>query len=878
MKYILIIILTLIISINAYSQCIKGKIIDTKGEPIPYATIYSADVSKGTTSNINGDYQLELPKGKHDITIRYLGYKTKEIEVNCDGNVHQMDIELEEQLYKIPEVRILASGEDPAYAIMRKAVAMSYYYLNQVGEYDCRIYMKGSGKFDNIPRLMKKTLKKEGLEEGKPMVLENITDLHFELPDVVEENVISMRSTMKNEEVSPMNYITISLYNDIDGIISPLSRDAFAHYKFQLQASFYDQDYLVHKIKVIPRRKGYDLYSGSIYIVEGFWHLHSAELQVEQKMFKIKINQVYSPVNDDVWMPISHNFDIDVNAMGFEVKFKYIASVSNYKVKLNPNIDHSVYRNMLSETKEYMAELDNIARGEKDKTEEIKELVQKEDLTKKESRKLKKLVRKDIESTKPKEKDLEEKDNISNIEDSAMDRSVAYWDSIRPIPLTLEEMDSYKVKDSIQLRMETDTTYRDSVENDDKRFKWSKVLMGGSFRYDNGHRFRYGGLIDLGKANFNTVDGLKYGMEFQYTHSDDSTGKYFSLWNDINYAFKREELMGNMSVYYRYNGEKRSWFRIRGGRTTSDFDSRNGITENLNLITTLFLKENYLKLYQKDYLGLNYSSEIVNGLRMSAGFEYAQRKQLYNNSNFYIYDPFDQEFTSNIPPVDNFDPDLVMDHTASLFSLNASYTPEYYYRFYDGVKYNTRSRFPTFTLNYSKGIKGLLDSDTDFDQLEFNVRQGLGIRRIGSLRYSLTAGTFLNNNKLYFADYKHFGTNTPFIIGTSEGSTFRLIDYYDYSTSKSYFEAHARVENDRILLKRLPVLNKTLMREVVYVNYLSTTGNYPYFELGYGLNQIFLMFNAEIFVGFKGLNHEYTGIKIGIPFVGRNGTQVSVGG
>jgi hypothetical protein len=65
---------------------------------------------------------------------------------------------------------------------------------------------------------------------------------------------------------------------------------------------------------------------------------------------------------------------------------------------------------------------------------------------------------------------------------------------------------------------------------------------------------------------------------------------------------------------------------------------------------------------------------------------------------------------------------------------------------------------------------------------------------------------------------------------------------------------------------------------VVYVNYLATTDNKLYYEVGYGLNQIFLMFNLEVFTGFKGASHEYTGIKIGIPFVGRNGTQVMVGG
>jgi hypothetical protein len=107
---------------------------------------------------------------------------------------------------------------------------------------------------------------------------------------------------------------------------------------------------------------------------------------------------------------------------------------------------------------------------------------------------------------------------------------------------------------------------------------------------------------------------------------------------------------------------------------------------------------------------------------------------------------------------------------------------------------------------------------------------------------------------------------------------FRLLDYYNYSTRKSYFEGLFCLENDRMLLKRLPVLNKTLMREALYVNYLASTGNKPYVEVGYGLKQIFLMFSLEVFAGFKGTTHEYTGIKVGIPFVGRSGNTISFGG
>lgn len=872
MRKLFLSLLILSSSFYAYSQCIEGKITDLSGNPISYATIYATDISKGTTSNIEGNYKLDLPEGKHKLTARYLGYKTKDIEVNCTESTQKLDIILEEQLYKIPEVRILASGEDPAYSIMRKAIAMSTYYQNQVEDYNCRIYLKGTGKATEIPKLLKNTFKKEGIEVGKPIIIENITDVHFHLPDVIEQNTISMRSTMDMSDMSPLDYITISLYSDIDGIISPLSKNAFSYYKFELVSSFYDQDYLVHKIKVIPRREGYDLYSGYISIVEGFWHLYNAELTITQKMFKIKMNQVYTPVENDVWMPVSHNFDIEAGIMGIEFTFKYVASVSDYQVKLNSKLDHSMYKRMLIDSKEYVDEVSQIEQQQS----EIQKLIQKDNLTKRESKKLKKLVQEDVKKSIPKNKELELTDN-NQLNDSAALRSVSYWDSIRPIPLTFEEFESYKIKDSIQLKTETDTCFKDSIKNENSIFSWSNVLLGGTFQFNDNHAFRYGGIIDVSHLNYNTVDGIKYGMDFNYSYQN-KIGKYLSVWQNTNYAFARERMTSYFSMYYRYNGLKRASIGLSGGRRTSDFDSETGITENLNLLTTLFLKENYLKLYQKDFISMGHTIDITNGLNINAGFEYAQRKQLVNHSNYNFYNPFDKNFTSNIPRVDAFDAQLVKDHDASVFNLEVEFTPQYYYRIKENVKWMSNSKYPTFSLKYKKGVKNLFQSDVDFDQLEFSVHQGTHVKRIGGLNYSLTAGSFLNNKRVYFADYKHFGTNTPFIIGTQEGNLFRLTDYYDYSTDKSYVEIHVSVDNDRIILKRLPLLNKTLMREKVYFNYLLSSGNKSYYEVGYGLNQIFLLFNAEIFVGFKGSTYEYIGIKIGIPFVGRNPDTITIGG
>lgn len=71
-----------------------------------------------------------------------------------------MNITMETQSYNLPEIIVTASGEDPAYYIMRKAIGMSQYYQNQVSAYTATVYLKGTGVPVKIPALMRRQLKR----------------------------------------------------------------------------------------------------------------------------------------------------------------------------------------------------------------------------------------------------------------------------------------------------------------------------------------------------------------------------------------------------------------------------------------------------------------------------------------------------------------------------------------------------------------------------------------------------------------------------------------------------------------------------------------------------------------------------------------------
>lgn len=69
----------LLISFNfiiGQSFTVKGKVTDAQtGKPLSFANMILAGTSKGTSSNIEGEYQIKLEKGKYFFAASYIGLK-----------------------------------------------------------------------------------------------------------------------------------------------------------------------------------------------------------------------------------------------------------------------------------------------------------------------------------------------------------------------------------------------------------------------------------------------------------------------------------------------------------------------------------------------------------------------------------------------------------------------------------------------------------------------------------------------------------------------------------------------------------------------------------------------------------------------------------
>ncbi|HRR17288.1 MAG TPA: DUF5686 family protein, partial [Bacteroidales bacterium] len=151
-------IILLMFNLQASPQILKGNIKDSQGNPIPYATVYIRETRQGTVANYRGDYEIHLPEGNYSVIYQSLGYSPEVRNIKLGKTTVISDIVLQVQYYQIPEIRITATGEDPAYSIMRKAIGLAKYHLNEVSYYSADVYMKGTLVINKIPKLLQRSM------------------------------------------------------------------------------------------------------------------------------------------------------------------------------------------------------------------------------------------------------------------------------------------------------------------------------------------------------------------------------------------------------------------------------------------------------------------------------------------------------------------------------------------------------------------------------------------------------------------------------------------------------------------------------------------------------------------------------------------------
>ncbi|MDP5081181.1 MAG: DUF5686 family protein, partial [Winogradskyella sp.] len=567
---------------------------------------------------------------------------------------------------------------------------------------------------------------------------------------------------------------SIELGNEI---ISPLANNAFNYYSYKLEGVFYDQrGNLINKINVIPKRKNDPVFSGNIYIVEDQWTLYALELDITGIQARI-------PAVDIFFLKQSFSYSKDKNIWALisqSLDFKY----GLFGIKGDGRFT-AVYSNY-----------------------EFNEAITRKDFGR----------------------------EIVAFEDQANKKDSLFWNTIRPVPLTLEERTDYVKKDSIQLLKES-KPYLDSIDRVQNKFKVLDVL--GYTYQDSQKDIRFGFDIPISDVNFNTVQGYTANANVFFTKDYDDFNRYFRANANLEYGFSDDRLRATGSLTYKFNNTNRRFLTLSGGVKVQQFNPSNPITAFGNSLATLFFEENYMKLYERLFMQMDYSEELFNGLRFSSSLSYENRSALFNTTDQTFYPKRNKDYLSNNPlnptsteaPFDN--------HNIVKLNVSARINFDQDYLSYPDRKVNiSNEKYPTLILGYEKGF-GATDSNYNFDQIKARLLQSFNIADKGRLNYNFRAGKFFNADNIAFMDFQHFNGNQ--INVSRQGNytdVFNNLGYYDLSTNDSYLEMHAEHDFNSFILGKIPLLNKLNFNLIVGAHNLSTPDKSPYQEYTVGLDNI----------------------------------------
>jgi hypothetical protein len=831
---------------------IQGKITNQNGEALPFAGVSVKGTSLGTLANSDGIYELSLGSGEFIVHFQHLGFKTEQRTVQTTDAPTELNVILKEQSLSLREVQVGKESEDPAYSIMRKAIAKADYHQLQILSYSASVYARSTALPTKIPVLMHKRFKKQGISEGIAFVNESVSSVDYKRPNSYTQKIISTQNNLDNSVPTPNEFIFASFYNpEVGGTVTPLSPKALSLYKFEYEGHFEDRGEIINKIKVTPKSFKQGVFKGSIYIIEDRWAIHSFNLQTVWQGFHIQVKQLFAP-SQNVWIPRSQHFDIHGNYLGFSGKFTYIVSINYNKLQIDPSLRESV------SIVDLRREPDGItAPPNKQDLESLLASGQKVDT--KTFRKTVKQYKKEQQKTGNSATAVREirRDSII-VEPLANQRDSSYWASTRTVPLNRIEQTSYVVSDSIVL-----LRARNRSDQDSTQFKPHHLFTGATYRYGTGRSLALAS--PFRSLNFNPVEAFNFDFSAEWRKRKHQ-GMGFRVSPRIHYSSGRNRL----SPFLRINFDRREGsFLLEGGEEISQFNPNNPIHPIVNTLYYLLLNKNHIRLYQKQFGRIQFQrKQLFEMADLTVEIESGRRHWLNNletRGEFLRGKPM---FSGNMNVLDYADyPSYFYDSPSSYTSLSLKLDihPWQQYTIRNGRRRFTSNNQPVLSIYYKKGIPAL-GSIVDYDLLELGIRYEPKVFEASTLPMSLLGGQFFNNKALTLADLKHFMGNRTIIQLGDRLTSFRMLPYYYYSTGRNYFEGHISLNSPKLVLTQIQFLRMIGLKEYIQGHLLRTPSTGFYSEQVFGVDGILKVLRTELISHFDQDRFLGLGFRVGTIF------------
>lgn len=321
---------------------VYGYVLDAETEePLPFVNIAFDQTKIGTSSNIEGYYELETYYATDSVVASAVGYRPQKLSVVLDV-AQRIDFRLSSGQVQLKEFTVSAKDqENPAHPILRKIIRNKpVNNREKLAAYEYQLYNKMEFDLNNIDenfteqKLWKQfdfvfdyvdstSSKKDFLPV---LITESISEFYYrKRPKARRERIVASQiSGIENESITQFMgqmYQDVNVYENTilifeKSFVSPISDNGLTFYKYYLEDSTYIGNKWCYKLRFVPKRKQELTFTGEFWVNDTTWaikkiHANIAEDANINFVRDIEVTQRYDEVESEVWMMVFEETVVD---------------------------------------------------------------------------------------------------------------------------------------------------------------------------------------------------------------------------------------------------------------------------------------------------------------------------------------------------------------------------------------------------------------------------------------------------------------------------------------------------------------------------------------------------------------------------------------
>ena len=750
-----IVIFFLFLSAFLFGQTkVGGKVTDEFGEPIAFANVVFKNSKEGVITDENGNFYFESKENYTTLIVSYVGFEKKEITLKSGLNTG-LKIKLQSGT-TLKEVVIYtgktSKKNNPAIDILRKIWERRRKNgLKMFKQYEYDKYEKVEFDLNTIDSAFMSSKVFKGMEFIFDQIDTSSISGKTYLPIFINETLSEVygdNKQKKYKEITKAN--KNSGFGSGDGV-NTFIKDLYAEFDiYDNYLKFFDKDF------VSPlSRTGINVYN---YVLNDSMFIDN----------KWCYNIVYYPRRKN---ELTFKGDFWVNDTTFAIK------------KINLEASKSANINWVKEIyieQEYEVMNDSVFLLKRDymmsdfsfsKKEESKGVYGKRTT-------LAKNHKFDIQK-----EDKFYKEEVNFYDNAVFNKPDEYWEANRFEALNKNEQGIYKMLDTLK-----------EVPKFKRIYSLASILGSGYIEIPK-WKMDYGPIFST--FGYNDVEGQRIRAGGRtYFGSNDT----WRIQGYTAYGFRDNQFKYGISGRWMVNPNKRLILSLGNRRDVEQMGvsltTSNDVLGRSFASSALFASGVNNQLTSVNLTTLGFEIEPVKNFTLQTNFSYRTLKSASSEFSLDYYTDLTQtEIKSEVKQ--------------SEINLVAEYTPNRKTVGYGVDRMDVDFNYARFFVSYSNGIKGVLDSDFNYQKLQLYYRQPALIGGFGRLFTTFETGKIFGNVPLGLMGIIP-GNQSWFVIE----NTYNLLNYYDF-VADEYASLHFEHHFNGRLFSRIPYLRKLNLREII---------------------------------------------------------------